>query len=101
MMTVALQLTFSQRLFSLVNVALQLTRYSLEPRVVFHIWRPVINENLMKHWFPKTGTKVCACFGLLWPVLECDCSYFMYDALGPLNDNEGGVFCFVQAGVGI
>lgn len=37
----------------------QLTTYGLEPRVVFHIWRPVINENLIKFWFPKAGTKVC------------------------------------------
>lgn len=36
----------------------QLKTYKLQPRVAFHIWRPVINENLMKHWFPKTGTKV-------------------------------------------
>ncbi|CAM9931475.1 unnamed protein product, partial [Ectocarpus sp. 12 AP-2014] len=34
-----------------------LTTYGLEPRVVFHIWRPVINENLIKCWFPKAGTK--------------------------------------------
>lgn len=36
----------------------QMTTYRLEARVAFHIWRPVINENLMKHWFPKQGTKV-------------------------------------------
>lgn len=42
----------------LAAAALQLTKYSLEPRIVFHIWRPVINESLMKHWFPKTGAKV-------------------------------------------
>ena len=47
---------------------IQLTKYSLEPRVVFQIWRPVINESLMKHWFPKTGTKVCTRYACVFRV---------------------------------
>lgn len=31
----------------------QIKTYKLEPRVAFHIWRPIINDNLMKHWFGK------------------------------------------------
>lgn len=30
--------------------------YKLEPRVAFHIWRPIINDNLIKHWFGKVGS---------------------------------------------
>lgn len=43
---------------ALIAAAVQLTTYKLQPRIAFHIWRPVINENLMRHWFPKPGAKV-------------------------------------------
>lgn len=70
---------------------IQLTKYSLEPRVVFQIWRPVINESLMKHWFPKTGTKVCTRYACVFRVF-CFARFVLAGVV---------VFCSVMACVGL